>query len=249
MSITHTLSFGFLSLALLGFAGCVGPNAHGPLGGCCGPSVASNNNACTGCGELYVDPWINEPADCVDPCDTCGNYNGQSCGKCRPIFEGVKNLWGYRCGDDCGVCSDPGCAVSCGRGLLGGDGCGCGSKICGPSAGCDSCGGGCDSGCSSHVDAGVDSGEILYSHNDGQVIDGVVDGGEYIVEGGQPIIEGGQHIIQGGQHIVEGVPTPTTGSSGITRPALQKPFKPERTRKIFNPRPRVATGDNRSLGY
>lgn len=246
MLIARTLSFCFLSLALFGFTGCVGPMAHGPLGGCCGPEVASDHSSCTGCGELYVDPWINEPANCVDPCDMCGNHNGQSCGKCRPMFEGIGSLWGYRCGDDCGDCGDPGCAVSCGGGFLGGDACGCGAELCGgacgvASCGCDGgCAGSCDSGCGCNSCGGGDviSGDVLYSDNGGQVIhDGVVNG----------------QVIDGGEYIVEGAPTPTPAQVpqrvGNAKPAVQQPYKPERTRKIFNPRPRVATGDDRSVGY
>ena len=78
----------------------------------CGP--------CEGCGELYVDPWINHPPTC-DPCDACGNHNGGSCGACRPTFRGFKTLWGYRC---------DGCPADCDRG-------GC-------DGGCDGCDGGCD---------------------------------------------------------------------------------------------------------
>ena len=211
MTINRSVLLGIFSIALLCFTGCVGPMAHGPLGGCCGPAVASNDCACNGCGELYVDPWINHPADCVDPCDMCGNYNGQSCGRCRPMFEGIRSLWGYRCGPQCGGCDDPGCAVECSGGFLGG---GCGTPC--------SCGGGCDAGCTDVCSDGCSScggGEVLYGDS-GQVIHD----GEFIVEG-DPTIEGTQ-----------------------LAPSNQ-PYKPDRTRKIFNPRPRVATGDNRSVGY
>ncbi|MEM9367738.1 MAG: hypothetical protein AAGD07_17240 [Planctomycetota bacterium] len=73
-----------------------------------------------------MDPWINHPADCCDPCDHCGNYNGQTCGKCRPVFAGIKSLWGYRCADNCGGGCDAG-------GCHAGDGCtgGCESGCCG----------------------------------------------------------------------------------------------------------------------
>ncbi|EGF28001.1 hypothetical protein [Rhodopirellula baltica] len=139
-------------VCLLMSTGCVGPmwNACGP----CGPGVGCDSGACgescggcdscDGCGELYIDPWINEPADCYDPCDSCGNYNGQSCGKCRAVFTGIKSIWGYKrdgCGTGCDTCAG-------GRPMfpvadLGGcDGCG-GCDSC--STGCDSCSGGCDS--------------------------------------------------------------------------------------------------------
>ena len=223
--------------------------ANGPLGGCCGPSVASNSS-CTGCGELYVDPWINEPADCVDPCNTCGNYNGQSCGSCRPLFEGFRSLWGYRCGDDCGDCGDSGCAVSCGGGLLGGNACGCGAEICGGSCGVESCGcdGGCGPSCGCEVGyesgCGVDAGCGCSSCSGGETIGHEIHYGNNVEHG--HVIEGGEYIVEGGQ-----IPTPAhvPQSIGSAKPAVQQPYKPERTRKIFNPRPRVATGDNRSVGY
>lgn len=119
----------FLSLAfpLLCSTGCVGTMC----GDACGPILFGCGNGCgdcEGCGELYVDPWINEPADACDPCDKCGNHNGQSCGKCRSVFSGVESLWGYRCGVD----------TSCGGGNCGGGGCDSG---CGPDCGgCESCG-------------------------------------------------------------------------------------------------------------
>lgn len=109
--------------------GCCGPLWNPGCGTGCGTGCATacgdGCGACGGCGELYVDPWINHPADCCDPCDACGNYNGQSCGKCRPVFAGVKSLWGYRCDDGCGC--DSGCGVACDGGCDSGCGdCGCG---------------------------------------------------------------------------------------------------------------------------
>ncbi len=120
------------ALLLIGMTGCVGPMACGPTGDC-GPIAFSSCDGCgecEGCGELYVDPWFNHPADVCDPCDRCGNYNGQSCGKCRSIFSGVASLWGYRCGDECCGCGDTSCG-GCDHAAGGG---------CGPSCGgCDSC--------------------------------------------------------------------------------------------------------------
>jgi len=119
------------SLAILTLgSGCVGPMACGPMG-CSGPIVAAHGkcgsgcgDACNGCGERYYDEWINHPPSCTDPCDSCGNYHGQSCHACRPILSGFKSIWGYRC--------DPP-PVGC------------------PRAGCDNlgCRGGCDSQCGS----------------------------------------------------------------------------------------------------
>lgn len=135
--------------------------------GCCGPMVCGGCNS--GCGEIYIDPWINEPARC-DPCDSCGNYNGQTCGSCRPVLSGLATLWGYRydggcdgcdscdagfeptCGIDapCGGCAscDAGFEPTCGIDAPCG---GCAScdagfePACGieaPCGGCDNCGGG-----------------------------------------------------------------------------------------------------------
>lgn len=105
-----------LTVGLTLSVGCCGPMWHPGSGIGCGPTCDDGCGACDGCGELYVDPWINDPADCCDPCDSCGNFNGQSCGKCRPVFAGVKSLWGYRCEDNCGGCDS---AVGYG------DDCGC----------------------------------------------------------------------------------------------------------------------------
>lgn len=75
---------------------------------------------------------------------------------------------------------------------------------------------------------------MLYGNHGGVVHDGIVHDG----------------VIHDGEYIVEGVQTPTPTASGVRKIApANKPYKPERSRKIFNPRPRVATGDNRSVGY
>ena len=101
--------------------------------GCCGPMMF--HGGCTsGCGECYVDPWINEPASCCDPCDSCGNYDGQSCSSCRPVFSGIKTIWGYRYGGTgCGGC-DSGCD-SCGGLEVG-----CGLEPSCGIEGCSDCG-------------------------------------------------------------------------------------------------------------
>ena len=124
--------------------GCV-DGACGHVGATCGGC-----GDCNGCGELYIDPWINHPADCCDPCDQCGNFNGQSCGKCRSIFFGAVSLWGYRYGDS-------GC-----------DGCGHG----GCDGGClpvDRCDGACGDGCDSCCGSGLAVESEIYE-GDGQVI-------------------------------------------------------------------------------
>ncbi len=136
------ITTGIACSALMWITGCVGPMSCGPCGGN-GPLAMNSCNgcgACEGCGELYIDPWINEPP-CSDPCDKCGNHNGQSCGKCRSIFDGFESLWGYRCQSGCDECGSASCGGGCGAS--------CGGALGG---GCDSCGGGgCDS-CSSGQD-------------------------------------------------------------------------------------------------
>ena len=123
----------FLAVAAL-TTGCCGPMACGPMacGGCnSGPLMAGScggcDSGCDGCGERYFDEWINHPPTC-DPCDSCGNHNGQSCTACRPMFNRFKSLWGYRRDCGCGQASCGGCDAS-----------GCDS---GCSSGCESCGGG-----------------------------------------------------------------------------------------------------------
>lgn len=126
--------FGIAMLA----SGCCGPMACGPMGcgslnngplmvGSCGGKCGSG---CDGCGETYIDEWINHPPSC-DNCDSCGNHAGDSCGSCRPIFHGFKSLWGYR--------RDGGCDSGCSTGSCG---CETGASCDGGCGGCDSCGGG-----------------------------------------------------------------------------------------------------------
>jgi hypothetical protein len=35
-----------------------------------------------GCGPLYWSEWHNDPPDCHDPCNRCGNYVGRGCPCC-----------------------------------------------------------------------------------------------------------------------------------------------------------------------
>ena len=136
MATASKFTLSFLALAALSFSGCAAACKNF---GCsdCGPIAIGGGgcDSCTGCGELYVDPWINHPPDCCDPCDTCGNYNGQSCGTCRPLFAGIGSLWGYRHAD-CGGCDS--CALPAGCDSCGIEDC---SGCCEASCGCDSCAG------------------------------------------------------------------------------------------------------------
>ncbi|WP_164104186.1 hypothetical protein [Candidatus Laterigemmans baculatus] len=137
--------------------------------GCCGPMLAK---ACrSGCGEVYVDPWINEPFH--DPCGSCGNYNGQSCGSCRVPYAGVKTVWGYRydsgcdscdgcssCGGGCDSCG--GHEPNCGAEIGWGGEVGCGAEVtCGLETGTGSCSGcaSCGGGSLGYVDTPVPYGE------------------------------------------------------------------------------------------
>jgi len=140
--MNHAVYSLFFAACVTFSLGCAGPMWNPGCGTGCSTACDDGCGACGGCGELYVDPWINNPADCCDPCDACGNFNGQSCGKCRPVFAGVKSLWGYRCEDNCG-------SGACGGGC--------------DSAGCD--GGGCDSGCGGGGDCGCSGGGSGHSHS------------------------------------------------------------------------------------
>ena len=153
------------SLAILTLGtGCVGPMACGPMG-CRGPIAAAHGgcgsgcgDSCNGCGEKYYDEWINHPPSCTDPCDSCGNFQGQSCHACRPFFSGFKSIWGYRCDPPPVGCASAGC-----------DNLGChGGRE--PGCGVERCAGGCDSGCSS-CSGGHPVGGEHYSVPHGEMMD------------------------------------------------------------------------------
>lgn len=129
-------------MILITGSGCVGPMACGPMG-CNGPIVAARGSCgsgcgdgCNGCGEKYYDEWINHPPSCTDPCDSCGNFQGQSCHSCRPIFSGFKSIWGYRCDPPPVGCPTAGCDNLRPHGHRDP---GCGIESC--DSGCSSCGG------------------------------------------------------------------------------------------------------------
>ena len=201
--------------------------------GCCGSAVPGGScttcNDCTGCGELYIDPWINHPADCVDPCDQCGNHNGQSCGKCRSVFSGVASLWGYRCG----------CEQSAGPISLGG---------------CDSCGGGCDVGCGCEscsptvVEPGCGCGSVCSCGTEpGCGLEPGCGCGAVCGCGAEPacgleVVPGGEEVIYSGPTVIGETPRPVPSAARVS-PA---PYRPHREKKIFNPRPSVARGSQPS---
>ena len=97
MSASRRLGIALGFVVILVGGGCVGPMACGPAG-CDSHALVTlrHSPACVDCGERYIDPWVNHPADACDPCDACGNHQGQTCGHCRPIFSGFRSLWGYR---------------------------------------------------------------------------------------------------------------------------------------------------------
>ena len=110
MSYSRTIIPGLIMalayrLALLSFAimlcltGCCTKPLICP-NGACGPiafgSACQGCDHCDGCGELYIDPWINHPAGPCDPCHECQGYNPHSCGNSRAVFSGFPSLWGYR---------------------------------------------------------------------------------------------------------------------------------------------------------
>ncbi|MEM9825392.1 MAG: hypothetical protein AAF958_02325 [Planctomycetota bacterium] len=205
-------SFTIVTLMLLGASGCVGPMACGP--DACGPlafNQCGGSESCDGCGELYVDPWINEPADCCDPCDHCGNYNGQSCGKCRGVFTGFPSLWGYRRYAACGDCNSASCDGGCGTT------CDAGCGTLGVAASCDGCGSanvcGCEGGggalnrdyhlgaAQTHPDA------MVYANDEASLPPAMGDG------------------LVGDGLTVKQSPLP-----------IASDYQPDRTRKIFTPR-------------
>ena len=237
MVIARIASLLILSIAVFGLTGCVGPMGAG----CCGPAVPGSAccNDCTGCGELYIDPWINHPADCVDPCDQCGNHNGQSCGKCRSVFDGISNLWGYRCG--CEPCGGPITLGGC-------DGCGAGACDtcavgCDPGCGCESCVGpviepgcGCEGACSCGVEPGC--GFELGCGCGNACSCGAEPGCGVEMGYGMESDYGGGEVIYDGVPMIGETHSPAVG--GV--PVAPAPYRPHREKRIFNPRPSVARG-------
>jgi hypothetical protein len=201
--------------------GCVSPVGCGPCGAR-GPLAFNNCDGCgqcEGCGELYIDPWINEPADACDPCDRCGNYNGQSCGKCRSVFDGFASLWGYRC--------DPPCDTAGPCTLCGGGGCdgGCGAEAsCGVEVGC-----GVEAGCGFEPACGCEPGCGCESCSSGGS-----SGGSFETFGAVNSI--------GSDRAISFDPDPTPAKRISTAKPSPEPYRPTRSRQIFKPRGTVAGG-------
>ncbi len=73
--------------------------------GKCGPSLRQrirDKLTCgSGCGDLVLDEWFDNPPDCCDPCDNWGGYSGKH--TCPPKPFGLCNLWGVRV-EGCSSC-------------------------------------------------------------------------------------------------------------------------------------------------
>jgi len=258
--VVALLLFGTMVLAAGGCVGPMGAGCCGPVGfpgGCdsaCHDGACGECDSCTGCGELYVDPWINHPADCVDPCDVCGNFNGQSCGKCRSVFDGFRSLWGYRCGCPSGPMATtdrqfaPLRAAPCG-------GCdaGCDECLVEPSCGCEGpcqCGTVWEPGCGVEPGCGWESppvyepgcglepvcgcegscscGPVVGGNvHGGPVVDGPVGPGRVMESQVMPEDDVSRRYPAGSDGYVIESPGSTSGPT---------PYRPSRTRKIFRPR-------------
>lgn len=169
--------------------------------GCCGP--LRFHGCRSGCGELYVDPWINDPAHCCDPCDSCGNHQGQVCDSCRPLNYGIKTIWGYRynggtCGCETAGCDGVGCdsiiEPGCGCGVAGCDEVSCGFE---PVCGVESCSG-C-AGCSGGGHGFVNDGSML--DHEPVIVDGHSILDEEGLESARIPVPRGRRIFRGSPHV------------------------------------------------
>lgn len=120
-------------------AGCAcGPCGPMMSGGCstggCGeaamvgprltPGLLAGSSCRAGCGEVYVDEWLNEPP-VADNCGGCGGCS--SCGERQPIRTALRLLWGTPYQGSCdGACDSMGDHHG-GLHLAGSD-CGCGTS-------------------------------------------------------------------------------------------------------------------------
>lgn len=128
--------------------------------------AAANKVACAGgCGEVYWDESVNDPAVC-DRCEHLGTSVG-GCGSCSPWFVRIANLWGtpYHASG----CSDGGCL---GHGSLinhvrGHRGCSsCLASYSSSRVGCSSCG--------HSLEQSSDEGEFYQGHvHEGTIHQGV----------------------------------------------------------------------------
>jgi hypothetical protein len=85
-----------------------------PTGGCGAGPLLGLASCRGGCGETYVDEWVNEPP-CIDNCGYCNS----GCDSCRrPVRSLLQLLWGtpYDAGCGCDTGCDSGCDGGCGGG-------------------------------------------------------------------------------------------------------------------------------------
>ncbi len=87
-----------------------------PTGGCGAGPLLGLASCRGGCGETYVDEWVNEPP-CIDDCGYC-NSGCDTCRSGRPVRSILRLLWGTPYDGGCGCASgcDSGCD-SCGGGV------------------------------------------------------------------------------------------------------------------------------------
>jgi len=100
------------SLLLIAQTGC--KLSHSPCDSARGPLMfGSPCGDCSGCGELYIDPWINHPPKKMSSCSDCDGSPKINCQSCRPISSGLKSVLGH---SNLGNCDGlgPGGEVTCG---------------------------------------------------------------------------------------------------------------------------------------
>lgn len=131
MSLYFRATWILTCLATLVGSGCCctqGMNSCSGMVGCstcptnsCGTGPLLGLASCRGgCGETYVDEWVNEPP-CIDDCGYCSS-GCDNCRSDRPVRSMLRLLWGIPYDGGCG-CATSSCDSGC-------DG------------GCSSCGGG-----------------------------------------------------------------------------------------------------------
>ncbi len=100
--------------------GCGGDPMVGPR--LLNPGLLAGASCRAGCGEVYVDEWLNEPP-VVDNCGGCGGCN--SCGQRQPIRTALRLLWGTPYQGSCeGACD----GMGHGSFHTSGSDCGCGAS-------------------------------------------------------------------------------------------------------------------------
>ena len=104
--IKRLLALALLAAVLGGSSGCCG----GPL--CClEKSYWRHHWGCSQCGEYYWSEWFNDPPDCCDPCNNCGDYVGKKpCSRCAqgPACSECVGPICSECstGSSCSTCGD-----------------------------------------------------------------------------------------------------------------------------------------------